>query len=120
MEDIDARPFLGARHLRYFICVAIRDAQRPLTVADLVRELERSGFRIKGRPSKSISHCLRWAVRRGWVVRVRRSTYGVGRVARSTDWWMRNQLASAHQNEIVALTLAAGDVTAARRERRVA
>jgi hypothetical protein len=93
MADEDHRPFLRARLLRYFVCLELQRSDEPLAVRDLVAALERSGFRIKGRPSKAISDTIRWAVPRGWIRPHGRATYEKGRVGRTTLRYMRDTLA---------------------------
>jgi hypothetical protein len=97
MDDEDHRPFLRARLLRYFVCLELQMSDDPLTVRELSARLERSGFRIKGRPSKAISDTIRWAVPRGWIRPYGRATYGRGQVGRTTLRYMRETLARARR-----------------------
>lgn len=85
-------PVLAGRQLRYLLTIVLRDASRPLTVAELVGLLERDGRRVAGRPSKTVSDALRWEIGKGRVVRVGRSTYHRGSMPRSTAWWIRQHL----------------------------
>lgn len=83
---------LSGVELRYTLTVILLDAGRPLAVAELVEAVRCGGMAIPGRASKTISDALRWEVRKGRVVRVRRSTYARGSMPRSTEWWIRNQV----------------------------
>ncbi|MEM9714353.1 MAG: hypothetical protein AAGA17_19180 [Actinomycetota bacterium] len=78
--------------------LALVDAGRPISVAELARALERQGFCIAGRPGKVISDALRWDVRRGRIERVGLDRYRRGRLARSTLHRMRQRIAGlGHQ-----------------------
>lgn len=87
--------------LRHLLTTLIWDADRPMTVDELVRVFGERRIRLKGRPSKTVSDALRWEVGKGRLIRVCRSTYAPGRMPRSTRWWLRRRV-----NEIVAPTLA--------------
>lgn len=56
----------------------------PVTVAEMVADLAEAGFTLTGRASKVISDALRWEVRRGRVVRLRRGVYRYRGAPRST------------------------------------
>ena len=45
--------------LRYVLTRALAVRER-MTVAELVKELDRQGFAVKGRPTKAVSDALRW------------------------------------------------------------
>ena len=83
---------LRGRPLRWVLLLALADSWHPMTVPELLVEVERRGFVVHGRSSKSVSDALRWEVRRGRVVRVARSTYKIGYLASSTAWWVRQQV----------------------------
>ncbi|MGQ0432015.1 MAG: hypothetical protein ACT452_06380 [Microthrixaceae bacterium] len=85
-------PALAGRELRYVLTVALHQADRPLTVAELVAILERDGLRVAGRSSKTVSDALRWEIGNGRVLKVGRSTYRRGTMPRSTAWWIRQHL----------------------------
>jgi hypothetical protein len=82
---------LSGLDLRCVLVVLLRDAGRPLTVAQLVERVERLGVPIRGRTSKVISDALRWEVARGRVHRVGRGRYRVGYLAKSTEHRMRGR-----------------------------
>lgn len=71
-----------------------------MTVPEIVAGVEAVGLSIPGRASKVISDALRWKVRQGRIVRLERSRYQTGSMPRSTEWWIRKQVA-AYQ-EVVA------------------
>src|SRR5690349_2288558 len=95
MADYDPRPLLRARVLRYFVCLTVLQAKQRMTMPELIAALEQSGCRVSGRPSKAISDSLRWAVPRGWITPAGRGAYAPGRIAKSTQWYMRQALAAA-------------------------
>jgi hypothetical protein len=83
--------------LRYLLTVALLDHDRVLTIAELLHALDRGGFIVDGRPSKTVSDALRWEVRKGRVVRAGRGRYAAGRMPRSTQWWIRRRVASLRE-----------------------
>jgi hypothetical protein len=87
---VTERPVLWGRELRYVLTLAIRDAGRPVSVAELVALVEQAGFRLERRPGKTVSDALRWEVRKRRVVRAGRARYAAGTMPRSTAWWMRD------------------------------
>lgn len=70
-----------------------------MTVPELVVKAEAFGLPISGCASKTVSDSLRWEVRKGRVVRVDRSGYRAGSMPRSTEWWIRKQVA-AYQSAV--------------------
>ena len=83
---------LAGRPLRYLLTIVLIDAQRPLTVAELIDAVERTGLPIAGRPSKTISDALRWERAKGRVIRVGRAKYGSGGMPPRTERWIRAQV----------------------------
>lgn len=71
--------------LRYVLTRALAVCG-PMTVAELVQELDRQGFTVKGRPTKAVSDALRWERRRGRVRRLGHGLYGPGYVPRGTEY----------------------------------
>jgi len=71
--------------LRYVLTRALAVRER-MTVAELVGELDRQGFAVKGRPTKTVSDALRWEMRRGRVRRHGHGLYGPGVIPRSTEY----------------------------------
>lgn len=57
----------------------------PTRVDELIEAMDRQGFEIAGRPSKSVSDALRWEVQRDRVRRLKRGRYGPGFMPRSTE-----------------------------------
>lgn len=82
--------------LRHAICVCLLEANAPLTLSEVVAGLEHLAVVVPGRASKTVSDALRWEVRNGRAIRVRRSVYQAGSMPRSTEWWIRRQVASRH------------------------
>lgn len=80
--------------LRHAICVCLLDAKAPLTLAEVVARLEELAVLVPGRASKTVSDALRWEVRHGRAIRLRRSVYQAGSMPRSTEWWIRRQVAA--------------------------
>jgi hypothetical protein len=87
---------VAGRELRYRVTLVLLDARRPLTVRELLAALDRGGYDVAGRPSKTVSDILRSEIRRGRVVRSARSTYVVRTIPPSTVRWMRRWL-EAHR-----------------------
>ena len=77
-----------------------------MTVPEIVDKVEAFGLSIPGRASKTVSDALRWEVNKGRIVRLSRSRYGTGSMPRSTEWWIRTQVAA--YKDVVA-QIPAGD-----------
>ena len=105
MEAMKAGRPLWGLELRYVLTITLRDHGGALALVELVHELARGGYVVAGRPSKTVSDALRWEVRKGRVVRIRRGLYGPGHMPRSTEWWIRKRIA-VMQGAAVAPTLA--------------
>src|SRR3954447_18182308 len=71
--------------LRHVLTIYLAQ-QGPMTVYELIDALEHQNFAVPGRPSKAVSDALRWEIRRGRVLRVRRGLYGSGEMPRSTEY----------------------------------
>ncbi len=65
-----------------------------MTLPEIVAGVEAFGLPIPGRSSKTISDALQWEEGKGRVVRLDRSRYQTGSMPRSTEWWIRTQLAA--------------------------
>jgi hypothetical protein len=89
MKPIEAVPLGASRRLRYVLTVALLEAHRPHTLAELVERAELHQCRMSGRPGKVVSDALRWEVRKGRVVQTGRGLYRIGSMPRSTEWWIR-------------------------------
>jgi hypothetical protein len=89
----DVTPPIAGLHLRYLLTLHLFDAGES-TIGDLVTAVGRQGFRLDGRPSKTVSDALRWELRRGRVVRRGRGRYAPGAMPRQTQSWMRQRLRS--------------------------
>jgi hypothetical protein len=89
----DVTPPIAGLHLRYLLTLHLFDAGES-TIGDLVAAVGRQGFRLDGRPSKTVSDALRWELRRGRVVRRGRGRYAPGAMPRQTQSWMRQRLRS--------------------------
>ncbi|HEY4376418.1 MAG TPA: hypothetical protein VGM93_04640 [Acidimicrobiales bacterium] len=87
----EQHPRLRSWDLRYFLTLTI--AERGVTtVRELVAALDREGFAVAGRPSKTISDTLRHEVAKGRVIRVARGRYARGWIPRSTEYRMRQRV----------------------------
>lgn len=80
--------------LRYLACISLRQTRRPMSVGELVAAIQTGGWDLGDQPNKLIADALRWEVRKGRVVKVGRGSYRYGRMPRSTEWWMQNQVDS--------------------------
>jgi hypothetical protein len=83
---------LRGRPLRYLLTILLVDARRPLTVAELIEQVERAGLEIAGRPSKVISDALRWERDKGRVIRVGEGRYARGVMPPRTERWIRQHV----------------------------
>lgn len=92
---------LAGLDLRYVLTLTLLN-EGPATVRELVRRLDQAGLCVAGRASKTVSDALRWEVRKGRVRRVGRAMYAPGRMPRSTEWWIRRQVAAIHARQSVA------------------
>jgi hypothetical protein len=71
--------------LRY-VLIRLLQLSSPLTIPQLVAGLQKWGFAVEGRPSKTVSDALRWERRRGRVERRGRGRYIAGDMPRSTEY----------------------------------
>ena len=83
MSTTSADRALAGRDLRYVLTWYLVN-EGPLNVARLLSLLDRDGFVVGGRASKTVSDALRWEVARRRVVRTGRATYSVGTIPRTT------------------------------------
>jgi hypothetical protein len=91
MGSVANHPLRG-RRLRRAAMVALLRAGRPLTVGEVLIAVEHGGRTVDGGyPQKRLADALGYEARRGWVVRVERGTYAVGRVSRSSQWRLLNR-----------------------------
>lgn len=81
--------------LRYLLIVILDEARGPVSIGELVARCLAEGVGFSGRPSKVLSDALRWDVRTGRVVRVRRGVYASGQVPESTMRWIRHRVAES-------------------------
>ena len=102
MPSSDTRDTLLAERIRSAACVALKNA-RPatLTIAELVRAIERMGIPIPPPANKTLSDALRWEVGRGRIVKWRRGEFRLGTLARATEYGMRQRIAAYLAGETV-------------------
>jgi hypothetical protein len=93
MADPDGPQTIAGLHLRYLLTLHLAD-EGEASIGDLVAAVDRAGYALAGRPSKTVSDALRWEVRRGRAVRRGRGRYGPGTMPRQTRSWMRQRLRS--------------------------
>ena len=82
---------LTGKTLRWVVCLILRDAERAMTVQEIVAELDKK-YVVPGRAGKAVSDCLRWEVGRGRVVQVERGRYARGFIPRSTEYGLRKRV----------------------------
>jgi hypothetical protein len=99
MHDLSERPLIEGRHLRWILTVFLF-RHRVLTLKELVALVERNGFRVGGRPSKTVSDALRWEIRRDRVIRIGRGRYAAGSMPRSTLSWRRARVRALRAERI--------------------
>ncbi|HEX4903722.1 MAG TPA: hypothetical protein VFV42_12970, partial [Acidimicrobiales bacterium] len=91
---------LHGLELRYVLTDLIASAPDHVwTVAELVRRLERAGFVLPGRASKTVSDHLRAECGRGRVRRVGRGRYALGAIPGATRRRIRR--AARHRSELL-------------------
>jgi hypothetical protein len=83
-----------ADRIRAAICVTLASAGAPMSVSELVAALGRLGLSVGDNPNKTVADAVRWEVARGHVRKVRRGTYAVGRLPRSTRRYMAERVAA--------------------------
>ncbi|MEY2470336.1 MAG: hypothetical protein QOF21_3034 [Actinomycetota bacterium] len=108
MDATDYLNGVSGMALRYLACLTLRQYRRPLTVGGLVSAIEADGWAIAGQPNKTLADALRWELKKKRIIRVGRGRYAYGRVPRSTEWWMRNELVRI-RSALFACTLADAD-----------
>lgn len=82
-------PFpVSGRAMRYLVLAELIQSGDALSVAELVRRLRKGGLLLPPRSSKIVSDAIRWEVRKGRIVRLRRGVYRVGSIPRSTRYWL--------------------------------
>ncbi len=81
-QPLDTHNALSGRDLRYVLTSYIEQGYS--TVKELAHQLAADGYTVWGRVSKIISDALRWEVRNGRVVRIKRGVYRLGKIPRST------------------------------------
>jgi len=79
-----SRRFVKGIELRYLLTMELFDTG-PASVRQLMSALQRRGFRMPGRMSKTISDSLRWERDRGRVRRLGHGRYGPGYMPRGTE-----------------------------------
>lgn len=96
---------LRGTELRY-VLIRLLQLIGPATVPELAEGLQRWGFTVNGRPSKTIPDALRWERRRDRVRRIDRGRYRAGGMPRSTEHriiWRVVALREKAQRQAVSL-----------------
>lgn len=70
--------------LRWLLTITLRNHAEPMTVAQMVTELERRGFAFDRRPSQAVSDALRAEIGKGRVRRVSRGVYAFAGMPHTT------------------------------------
>lgn len=87
------QPPLRGRPLRRAALATLLAAGRPLDVGEVLAAIEARGFAVAAAyPRKAVADALGYEHDRGWAVRVRRGTYAVGRISRTSRWRVLRQL----------------------------
>lgn len=87
-----AGPFpVSGRAIRYLVLAELIRSGQAMNVAELVDKLRGQEVLLPSRPSKAVSDALRWEVRKGRIVKIRRGIYQIGYVPRSTRYWILNR-----------------------------
>jgi hypothetical protein len=74
-----------------------------MKVADIARELERQGYRLRGRPTQAVSDVLRTEVRSGRVVKVDHGVYIAGHVSRQRVRYAERRLRELRTGRVTIL-----------------
>lgn len=84
---------LRGRPLRRAALATLLRAGRPLAVGEVLAAIEARGLRVGSTyPRKAVADALAYEHDRGWAVRVRRGTYAVGTISRTSQWRVLRQL----------------------------
>lgn len=80
--------------LRYLLTTLLVEAGHPLSVRELVARCEAEGVVFERRGSKVVSDALRWEIRWGRVMRMKRGVYRASRwmAPRSTQQWIAKRV----------------------------
>jgi hypothetical protein len=78
------RRLLRGTELRYAV-IRLLQLLGPSTIPDILDALDKWGFAVEGRPSKTVSDALRWERRRDRVRRIGWGLYRAGAMPRSTE-----------------------------------
>lgn len=85
-------PLRGRPLRRAALAILIR-AGCPLEVGDVLAAIEARGRRVASSyPRKAVADALAYEHDRGWAVRVRRGTYAVGSISKTSRWRILRQL----------------------------
>jgi hypothetical protein len=77
-------------HIRYLVLDALMRTPNPLSLDEIVQDLQRYGHDLGPSARKHVSDLLRSDLGRGRVVRVGRGVYRLGTVPVSTGYRIRN------------------------------
>lgn len=94
---------IRGRVLRFLVTRELERARQPMALPEIIERLERYGFTILGRASKTVSDSLRWEIAKGRVRRTGRGVYAYGTAPRSTLRRI-NRLSQAALKWVVAIT----------------
>lgn len=98
---------LRGTELRY-VLVRLLQLIGPATVPELAEGVQRWGFTVNGRPSKTISDALRWERRRDRVRRIDRGRYRAGGMPRSTEHRIIRRVVALREEAAKELSLGGG------------
>lgn len=84
---------LRGRSLRRAALAVLLRAGRPLQVGEVLTAIEAWGRRVDAEyPRKALADALAYEHDRGWARRVRRGTYAVGTISKTSRWRVLRQL----------------------------
>lgn len=87
--------------MRYLVLAELIRSGEALSVAELIDRFRRQKLLLPRRPNKAASDAVRWEVRKGRVVKVRRGVYRIGTIPRSTRYWILTR-AEKHRQQHLA------------------
>lgn len=84
---------LWGRSLRRAALATLLRAGRPLAIGEVLAAIEARGRCVDAAyPRKAVADALAYEHDRGWAVRVRRGTYAVGSISKTSRWRVLRQL----------------------------
>lgn len=91
---------LWGQAIRYPASAELIRSGAPMSVSEPVDRLRYQGFLLPAKPSKVVSDALRWEVRKGRIIKVRRGVHRTGCIPRSTRYWVLDKAAAVRSKHL--------------------